>query len=382
MKIAIIYDMSYPFNVGGVEVRNYQMAKYLSLNHDVHFFSVKMWDGPDIIKKDNITYHGVCRYSKMYNFDGARTTWEPIKFAFKLFRPLYKEKFDVIDTSSFVYFHCFTCKAISVLKKTPLVFTWHQYWGDYWDEYVGGFRAFVGKIMEKMVKNLTQNHIAVSFTTKNDLVAAGVPQNNIAVIYNGVDLENVAKSPLADQKFDILFVGRLTHQKNVKLLIESVNLIKNNYPTFKVGIIGDGPNREELVKKTKKLNLEKNIDFLGFLEDLSEVYSLMKNARIFVLPSLLEGFGIVVVEANACGLPAIVIKNKWNAANELVTDQENGFVVENTAEALAFKIIELLENEELRSAMSARAREFASDFAWQKLAKKLEQYYLRKIPLK
>lgn len=375
MKIAIVYDMLYPFNVGGAEIRNYQLAKQLSKKHEVHLFGVKMWDGPDIIKREGITYHGVCRYSRMYKFDGARTSWEPIKFALKLFFPLYKEKFDVIDTSSFVYFHCFTCKAVSILNRTPLVLTWHQYWGDYWYRYIGGFRALVGKTIEKVVKSLTTNHIAVSFTTKKDLIEAGVPQKNVSVIYNGVNLDTVGKTPPNKQGFDILFVGRLIHQKNVKLLIETTNLVRKKIPDIKVGIIGNGPNYNELKKRVGELKLKRNIIFLGFLDHLTDVYSYMKASKIFILPSLLEGFGIVVVEANACGLPVIVIKNKWNAAVELITDGKNGFVTDNNADLLAQKISCLLNDANLRHSMSTEAQCFASDFDWEDLAKKLEYYY-------
>ncbi|MFA5737144.1 MAG: glycosyltransferase family 4 protein [Candidatus Paceibacterota bacterium] len=375
MKIAIIYDMLYPFNVGGAEIRNYQMAKQLSLRHEVHLFGVKMWIGPDVIKREGIIYHGVCRYSKMYNFDGARTIWEPIKFALKLFFPLLREKFDIIDTSSFVYFHCFVCKAVSILNKTPLILTWHQYWSDYWYDYIGGLQAFVGKLIEKTVKNLTQNHIAVSLTTRKDLINAGVPPKNIFVVYNGVNLNIVKKTPISQEKFDVLFVGRLIHQKNIGLLIKTADLIRKDFPNLKVGIIGNGPNYEQLKKMSVKLGLEKNIIFLGFLSNLKDVYAYMKAAKIFVLPSLLEGFGIVVIEANANGLPVIVVKNKWNAAVELVTNGKNGFIVDNNIDDLAKKISYLLKNDNIRFSMKNEAQKFAANFDWQNLAEKLEIIY-------
>jgi len=63
MKIALVYDMIYPYNIGGAELRNYEIAKRLSQNHEVHLFGVKMWDGPNIIIREGIVIHGVCRYS-------------------------------------------------------------------------------------------------------------------------------------------------------------------------------------------------------------------------------------------------------------------------------------------------------------------------------
>ena len=377
MKIAIVYDMLYPFNVGGAEIRNYQMAKSLARRHEVHLFGVKMWDGPDVIQRENIYYHGVCRYSAMYDFAGARTVWEPIKFALKLFLPLLKEKFDIIDTSSFVYFHCFTCKAVSILRRTPLVFTWHQYWGDYWYDYVGGYRAWVGKLIEKIVKHLTEHHIAVSFTTKKDLLSSGLKSQAVSVIYNGIDPDLIKDASPLPLNFDVLFVGRLIHQKNVECLIEAAGLIKETNPNIRVGIVGCGPNYEKLKKMARERELEKNIFFTGFLSHLTEVYSYMKSAKVFVLPSLLEGFGIVVIEANACGLPVIVVRNGWNAATELITDGQNGFTINNNdAKDLSQKIIDLLADENLRLLMSDNAKKFATNFDWQDLGEKLEKYYL------
>jgi glycosyltransferase involved in cell wall biosynthesis len=377
MKIAIVYDMIYPFNIGGVEVRNYELAQRLSKNHEIHLFGVKLWEGPDIIKKDGLTLHGVCRYKNLYNFKGTRTIWEPIKFATKLYKPLKKEKFDIIDTSTFVYFHCFTCKAISILNQTPLIFTWHQYWGDYWYNYLGKLKGFIGKTIEKTSSKLTKNHLAISKTTKNDLIKNKLKKENIFLNYDGVNLNEINKSKPTKEKFDLIFVGRLNHQKNVSLLIKTTSLLKKQFPKIKVCIIGDGPERKELKSLTEKLNLTKNIFFKGFIENKEEVYGHMKSSKIFVLSSVLEGFGIVVVEANACGLPVIVIDNKWNASKELIQENKNGLISKNNPQDLKKQITLLLENKNLRDKMNIESKQMAKQFDWDNIAKELEQYYIK-----
>jgi len=85
MKIAIVYDMLYPFNVGGAEIRNYEIAKVLAKEHDVHLIGVKLWKGKRVIKREGITYHGVCRYKKLHSFSGKRSILEPMYYSFKLF---------------------------------------------------------------------------------------------------------------------------------------------------------------------------------------------------------------------------------------------------------------------------------------------------------
>ncbi|MBU3907035.1 MAG: glycosyltransferase family 4 protein [Nanoarchaeota archaeon] len=383
MKIAIVYDMIYPFNIGGAELRNYEIAKRLAKKHEVHLFGVKLWKGPDIIKKEGITLHGVCRYKKLYSFSGKRTIFEPINFAIKLFKPLNSEKFGIIDTSSFVYFHCFTCKLVSILKKTPLVFTWHQYWGGYWHSYLGKLKGFFGKIIEKSVKNLTKNHIAISQTTKKQLINEGVKEKNIFVNYDGIDMDKINSiNPIKTRRemYDIIFVGRLTHQKNVPLLIQSVGLLKKEFPSIKVNIIGDGPERKKLESLTKGLNLEKNVAFTGFLKKQEDVYKEMKSSKIFVLPSLLEGFGIVVVEAMACGLPTIVVNNEMSASKELISDRyKNQLIVKNNPRSLAIAIKELLKNENLRKQINKEDKKNLQKFDWNCITKELEEYYLNII---
>jgi len=380
MKIAIVFDMIYPFNIGGSELRNYEIAKRLTKKgHEVHLFGVKLWKGKNTIKKDGLILHGVCRYKELYNFKGQRTIFEPIKFAIRLYNPLKKEKFDIIDASAFVYFHCFTCKAVSLLKKTPLIFTWQQYWDNYWYKYLGFFKGFIGKNIEKIARHLTKNHITVSKTTKKDLIKGGAKEKNIFLNYCGVDIKEINSIKKQKKIYDIIFVGRLAHQKNVKLLIEAIYLLKKKLPKIKACIIGNGPDREKLEILTKKLRLNENIIFIDFLKDKKEVYKKMKQSEIFVLPSLLEGLGIVVIEAMACGLPVIVINEKWNASKELIVQRKNGFVVENNPKKMADLIKKLLKNTKLRKKIAECAVKKSKDFDWDKITDELEKYYLNII---
>ena len=90
MKIAMIYDMIYPFNVGGGEARNYLLAKELIVRgHEVHFFGAKLWKGESVIVHEGIVMHGVYNSKKLY-ISGRRSYTEPLVFALKLLKPLFK----------------------------------------------------------------------------------------------------------------------------------------------------------------------------------------------------------------------------------------------------------------------------------------------------
>lgn len=373
MKIAIIYDMIYPFNIGGAEIRNYEIAKRLAKKHEVHIYGVKLWKGKEVIKKDGIILHGICRYANLHNFKGKRTIWEPIWFALNLFPELLKERFDIIDTSNFVYFHCFSAKAASILTRTPLVITWHQYWGDYWYEYLGKIKGSIGRLIENLTLRLSKFNVAVSETTRNELIAHGVNDNEVLVNYNGINIEEVSQIKRGSTNYDIITVARLNHQKNIALLLSSLALLIKDLPKIKLAIIGDGPDREVLIRMTKSMNLEKNVSFLGFFKDKSDVYKTMKSSKLFVLPSILEGFGMVIIEANACGIPAMVVNSKWNASLELVKDER--LIAENNAQSLALKMKQLLNNPHEIKSLGLEARNRAEKFDWGNIVKSLEEHY-------
>lgn len=378
MRIAMIFDMVYPYSIGGTEYRIFELANRLGRRHEIHLFGVKMWDGPDTIRSGNVTIHGVCRYRSVYGRDGKRRTWEPIKFALALWPKLRRERFDIVDCVSFVYFHCFTVSLYCAMTRTPLVLSWLQYWGDYWYEYLG-WKGFFGKFLEGVAKGLSRHHLAISRTTRQDLIRAGTKPDDIFLNYCGVDTNEVTEAARAvagmGKKWDIVVAARLNHQKNIPLLIEAVEILKNDFPHIRLNIIGDGPDRKRLEQLADEKDLAGNITFSGFVQDHAEVLKAVSLSKIFVLPSLLEGLGIVVIEAQACGLPVVVIRHKWNASQELISEGENGLIAKNDPSDLAANIRMLLADEALRTSISTKARSSAAGFDWELLAKELENYY-------
>lgn len=374
MKIALIYDMIYPYIIGGAEVRNYSLAKRLTeMGHEVHLYGVKLWKGPNTIKKDGIFIHGVCRYTQKYNFKGNRSIFEPIKFSFYVFKSLIKEKFDIVDCSAFPYFPAFSCKLYSKIKKVPLVITWHEVWRDYWYEYLG-WKGIFGVIIEKIVSKLTKNIVSVSDKTKNNLIKLGINKEHISTVYNWVDIKEIEEIKKSKEKSDIIYAGRLMKHKNIDVLIKSVHLAKKEFPDVKAIIIGNGPEKAKLKDLTKRLWLEKNIKFMDFMLK-EQVYSFMKSSKLFVLPSVLEGFGIIVIEANACGLPVITVKHKRNASADLIKDYDNGFVCKLSEANIAEKILMLLKNSKLRKNMSKKSIKNARNYDIQDTVTKLENIY-------
>ena len=343
MKIAIVYDMHYPFSIGGAEYRNFSLAQNLVLKgHEVHLFGVKMWKDSKTKKITNNFYmHGVSKYKSKYNFSGKRRVFEPIKYSFHLFFELMKHDFDIIDVSAFPYFPAFSCKLYSLFKKKPMIITWHEVWYDYWLHYnklISGF----GKAIEKILSKITKNNICVSKLTAKRLNEIGVNKNKIKTIENWIETKEIARAKPLKQEYDIISIGRHLKHKNFDLLLKVCSVLVKEFPQLKVLIIGEGPDTLKLLEIRKKLDLENNVEILSFTKEKEQMYRYLKSSKVFVLLSELEGFSLIAFEAMATSLPVITLESKRNALAGYINGK-NGFACKKNEIEIMDAISKLLK---------------------------------------
>ncbi len=207
------------------------------------------------------------------------------------------------------------------------------------------------------------------------------------VIYNGVDEKKF--NPKADgswvrerleisDEIVVLTVARLVEQKGIKYLIDAVQKL-GDYP-LKLVIKGDGPKKNSLIKRAKKLGIEDKVIFFDEKIPEQDLPGLYTAADMFVLPSLYEPFGLVVTEAMASGLP--VIASRVGGLKEVVTP-ETGFLFEpRNPDDLAGKIALLASDKGLRKNMGRAGRKRILDiFTWDKIAKEYKLFYQRALEL-
>lgn len=369
MKIAFVYDVIYPYVKGGVEKRVWELATRLAARgHEVHIFGMKFWDGDDVRVQDGVTLHGVCPAKKLY-VHGRRSVWEALYFGMHLICPLVKERFDIIDCQQFPFIPCIPVRFISLVRRIPLVITWHEVWGNYWKEYLG-YKGALGKATERIIASFGSPVVAVSSTTANRFRKEFGRQPD-RIIPNGIDLahlESVSSSPV---KSDFIFTGRLIKEKNAGLLIDALNIMISEYPDLTLTIIGDGPEWETLRSQVSGLSLERNVTITGFLENHDDVIALMKSSKVFVLPSTREGFGIAALDALWCGLPVVTIDHPANAVCDLITEK-TGVICSPTPEDLAIGIRKALHHQEQ---MRDACRAAAEAYDWDRIVDQAEQYY-------
>ncbi|HYH74381.1 MAG TPA: glycosyltransferase family 4 protein [Candidatus Saccharimonadales bacterium] len=373
LKIALVYDAIYPFVKGGAERRFYEMGRRLAQSgHDVHWYGMQFWDGPSVIEYDGMTLHGIMKARPLYAKNGKRVISQAVLFGLASIK-LLKEDFDVMDCCGFPYFSLFPAKLAAVIRRKPLYTTWHEVWGrKSWDTYLGPL-GFVGYTVEKLASMLPDHIIACSELTADRLKDELQVKQPVTVIANGIDVAAMLKLQPSTDSYDLAYVGRLMAHKNVDMLLRAVHLLKKRGVMLNCVIIGDGPEAAALHALATRLRIQSQITWTGFIEASDEVYAIVKATKVFVLPSEREGFGMVALEANACGVPVLTLDHSDNATRHLITPGDNGALFPKDVAKLADAIQKLRQADDTRLRRKSRAS--ARQFDWSALTAKAKGVY-------
>lgn len=173
--------------------------------------------------------------------------------------------------------------------------------------------------------------------------------------------------PQKNRPIKLLTVGRLVAQKNIPLLLKACQKLKQTSPTlFTLDIVGQGPLENELKTQVKKLGLENQVRFCGWLEK-KELMQKYLASDLFALTSTEEGMPNVILEAMTCGLP--VVTTNVRGSNELVVHKKNGFVVPDfLPETLAKFLDQLMHNDDLIKEFGRASFDLAKNKTWDRLA--------------
>ena len=225
---------------------------------------------------------------------------------------------------------------------------------------ISSFKKKINIFVNRVVTNLCADKVvALTEATRRARVEGeGINPEKIVVIPNGVDLADfqfpISNFQKDNKKLTVGTLGRLTAEKGTKSFVEAMPKVLENDINVRFIIAGEGNLRSGLEGQAKRLGIEDRVAFLGFVpeEKKIEVYS---SFDIFVFPSLAEGFGIVLIEAMALGLPCVV--SDLPVLREVTDDGRCALLFEtNDPEDLAQKIVTLLEDEDLRRDLGQKAR--------------------------
>ena len=357
----MVTDAIYPYHLGGKEVRYHHVVEGLAERGvEVHVFTMRWWEGPAHRTEGRVHYHAVCRRYPLYA-GHRRSVVEAVMFALACLR-LAGYRYDLIEADHMPHLQLFTLRLVAWLRRVPLVVTWHEFWGlDYWRRYLGR-AGVVAAAIEQVTMRLGDAVLTPSPETAARLAANGLPRERVTVVPNGLDLGLIAATEPSPLAFDLLYVGRLVEHKHVDQLLDATAALRHEGRELTCGIVGEGPERRALEERAARLGLGEQVRFLGTFADHAEVFGLMKAARLFVLPSTREGFGIVVAEAIACGLAVVTTNHEDNHASALVEPGVTGWLCAATPLSLA----QAVETALAHAGEATLGREVGLErFAWQ-----------------
>lgn len=222
----------------------------------------------------------------------------------------------------------------------------------------------------KFYKNVPM--IVVSDSDYKELIAT-YDYQNARILHNGVDLAPLRNIdvPKTDQP-SVIYLGRLKKYKRVNHVLSAFKLILEKYPDAHLFIGGKGDDEPRLKKITAELGLESKVDFLGFVTDEIK-YKFLKSSWLMGIASEKEGWGIVVIEANAVGTP--VVGYDVEGLRDSIKDGVTGFLTENgNIEQFAQNMLRLIDDRELRNQFGEQAVKWSSQFDWDHTAKQFYQY--------
>lgn len=210
--------------------------------------------------------------------------------------------------------------------------------------------------------------VVVSQSTRDEFVKRGLDGERIGIVHNAVDHE--VYRPDFGAKSDgplIGYVGRIKKYKCIEHLLEACNIVFEKLPDARLVVAGSGDHLDALVKTAVSIGIAGRTDFIGHVGEKDKVDMLQK-AHVVANPSSKEGWGVTVIESNACGTP--VVASDVPGLRDAVVDGETGFLVPHgDIEALAGRILEVLEDQALRRAMSEKAVAWSLKFDWDESAR-------------
>ncbi len=244
----------------------------------------------------------------------------------------------------------------------------------------GGYVYGAEMLLPRIYKNV--RFAAVSESTKAELVGKGLQVGNITVIPNCINqaqfpfsvMEKPADAPI------ITYFGRLKRYKSVHHLLEAFALVKDEFPQARLRIMGKGDAEAELRELSQTLGLKGNtVEFLGFVPEERKAALLGESACV-VNPSMKEGWGIINIEANACGVP--VIAADVPGLRDAVKHNHSGLLYEyGNVGALANALRRILADAPLRECLQQGAITFARQFDWDNSAEAMIREMERCISL-
>jgi glycosyltransferase involved in cell wall biosynthesis len=312
----------------------------LFCGNDGHHKNKEMVDGIDIVRRG-----------------GFYTVYI---WAFIYYITKFRGKFDfILESANGVPF--FT----PLYSRTPKVLLIHHIHQEVFREHLFFLQSILAQFVESKLMPLVytnQKLVTVSQSSKQQILKLKLfKPENIEVINPGVNLESYFPRGKSSEP-SFIYLGRLKPHKNVDIAIKSFRRVLEKYPGAKLQVAGFGECLEDLKKLTFKLGIEKSVSFLGKVSEKRKI-ELLSKSWVALQPSMIEGWGITIIEANAAGTP-VIASDVYGLRDSVVHGKTGLLAKPKNIEDFSKNMIRLIRNDRLRLSLSEQALIWSRNFDW------------------
>ncbi|MFH1428161.1 MAG: glycosyltransferase family 4 protein [Candidatus Margulisiibacteriota bacterium] len=378
MNIAIFTDTYKPQVNGVVSSIESFKAELETMGHKVYIFAPKM---KGIHKIENVFYFRSIPYAF---HPENRLAWPGSRQLFK-FSSL---NIDVIHSQT-PFSMGELALALGRLFKIPVVHTYHTFFSAYahyvpfapknWTEKVAELasRRYCNACKLVIVPSAVIEKVLLKYKVKTPIEK--IPSGVDVYDYIDKDFHLVRKKyHIKDDEKLLLFVGRLGKEKNIDFLIDAFINILQSYPSVKLMIVGDGPERKNLEARVKKDGIRDRVVFAGYL-DKKNVFCCYQAADLFVFSSKTETQGLVLAEAMSVGLPVVAVNAM--GVSDILENNEGGILTQESIDEFSGSILELLNDDSLWKKKSDEAKLITQRLTTTIMAEKLVKCYQKVVDI-
>jgi glycosyltransferase involved in cell wall biosynthesis len=355
VRICLIYDCLFPYTVGGAERWYRNIGERLAADgHEVEYLTLRQWDRGVNPTAPGVRVRAVGPRMGLYAGPGRRRILPPLVFGLGILWHLLRHgrRYEVVHTASFPYFSLLAAGLARPLGHYRLVVDWHEVWSrNYWREYLGRWAGDVGWAVQVACARLPQAAFCFSHLHAERLRAARL-RGDVTILSGEYAGPSAAEPTFAPAPL-VVFAGRHIPEKRVPAIPPAILVARRSIPDLRGLILGDGPERSDVVLIAHQLGLSDEIEVPGFVAS-EEVDTALGRALCMLLPSRREGYGMVVIEAARHGTPSVVVQAPDNAAVELIENGVNGFVAASPSSGdLAAAIVQIQQGGQALRASTA-----------------------------
>ena len=387
-RLAIFNTQPPHMYFGGVERRIIETSKRLQTKMDITVYSGTKSGFKESTKIDGVNFVPCYSTDRLFPLDN----WFFNRSLIKKIPIIDADVYEAHAVSGYGFPKALEKQGI----KKPFIHTIHGVLADEFEQnrkkgydslrsrIANSFMHRLAQLEEETAQNATIIVTISNYSLEKIQKLYGIDPSNVRIVPNGVDTEKFKPKENIQEIREhfglrnepiVLFVGSLINRKGLPFLVEAAKKIIREQPDTKFLIVGEGPLKKQLTFSLKSANLSSNFKFLGNVKDdlLPSVYDC---ADVFVLPSIQEGQGIVLLEAQASGKPVVAFD--VGGVDEAVRNNETGLLVEKgNCDALADGLLKFLLDKSLREKIGAKGREFVMEnFTWDISAQKMLKVYL------